>query len=500
MDKSGLLEGSIQATKDVKWEPSWGYERIKSMLEGRPDWCISRQRSWGVPIPLLINKNTGEIHPKQNLLFNKIADLIEEDGIEAWDKVSIRDLVDDHDDYIKTTDTLDVWFDSGSTHFCVLDKLYGKDLIADLYLEGSDQHRGWFQSSLLTGIAINGKAPYKAVLTHGFVVDENGRKQSKSLGNVVSPQKVCNSLGADILRLWVASTDFRSEMVATEEILKQVSDQYRRIRNTFRFIMGNLNDFDEDTRNINKNDLVEIDKWIISEAIKLDKEVQNLNDEFAYHHVVQKIHNFCVHELGGVYLDIIKDRMYVTKSDSYARRSAQFALFEVADILIRLISPILVFTAEEIWQSHELFKKQAVSIFTASQKVLSKIESSISDQDWKKTFAIKDAVNQSIEKARADSVIKGSLDSKIRIECDKETFKALQKIEGELKFVFISSEVEIIESSNSKLDIQVTNLDQKKCIRCWNKCSSVGLHLEDPEICSRCFTNVYGDGEIRKFV
>jgi len=500
MDKSGLLEGSIQATKDVKWEPSWGYERIKSMLEGRPDWCISRQRSWGVPIPLLINKNTGEIHPKQNLLFNKIADLIEEDGIEAWDKVSIRDLVDDHDDYIKTTDTLDVWFDSGSTHFCVLDKLYGKDLIADLYLEGSDQHRGWFQSSLLTGIAINGKAPYKAVLTHGFVVDENGRKQSKSLGNVVSPQKVCNSLGADILRLWVASTDFRSEMVATEEILKQVSDQYRRIRNTFRFIMGNLNDFDEDTKNINKNDLVEIDKWIISEAIKLDKEVQNLNDEFAYHHVVQKIHNFCVHELGGVYLDIIKDRMYVTKSDSYARRSAQFALFEVADILIRLISPILVFTAEEIWQSHELFKKQAVSIFTASQKVLSKIESSISDQDWKKTFAIKDAVNQSIEKARADSVIKGSLDSKIRIECDKETFKALQKIEGELKFVFISSEVEIIESSNSKLDIQVTNLDQKKCIRCWNKCSSVGLHLEDPEICSRCYTNVYGDGEIRKFV
>ena len=500
MDKSGLLEGSIQATKDVKWEPSWGYERIKSMLEGRPDWCISRQRSWGVPIPLLINKNTGEIHPKQNLLFNKIADLIEEDGIEAWDKVSIRDLVDDHDDYIKTTDTLDVWFDSGSTHFCVLDKLYGKDLIADLYLEGSDQHRGWFQSSLLTGIAINGKAPYKAVLTHGFVVDENGRKQSKSLGNVVSPQKVCNSLGADILRLWVASTDFRSEMVATEEILKQVSDQYRRIRNTFRFIMGNLNDFDEDTRNINKNDLVEIDKWIISEAIKLDKEVQNLNDEFAYHHVVQKIHNFCVHELGGVYLDIIKDRMYVTKSDSYARRSAQFALFEVADILIRLISPILVFTAEEIWQSHELFKKQAVSIFTAPKKVLSKIESSISDQDWKKTFAIKDAVNQSIEKARADSVIKGSLDSKIRIECDKETFKALQKIEGELKFVFISSEVEIIESSNSKLDIQVTNLDQKKCIRCWNKCSSVGLHLEDPEICSRCYTNVYGDGEIRKFV
>ena len=251
MDKSGLLEGSIQAVKDVEWEPSWGYERIKSMLEGRPDWCISRQRSWGVPIPLIINKKTGEIHPKQNLLFNEIADRIDEQGLEAWDKANLEDLIDDHDEYIKATDTLDVWFDSGSTHFCVLDKLYGKDLIADLYLEGSDQHRGWFQSSLLTGIAINGKAPYKAVLTHGFVVDENGRKQSKSLGNVVSPQKVCNNLGADILRLWVASTDFRSEMVATDEILKQVADQYRRIRNTFRFMMGNLNDFNDDSKNIN---------------------------------------------------------------------------------------------------------------------------------------------------------------------------------------------------------------------------------------------------------
>ena len=500
MDKSGLLEGSIQAVKDVEWEPSWGYERIKSMLEGRPDWCISRQRSWGVPIPLIINKKTGEIHPKQNLLFNEIADRIDEQGLEAWDKANLEDLIDDHDEYIKATDTLDVWFDSGSTHFCVLDKLYGKDLIADLYLEGSDQHRGWFQSSLLTGIAINGKAPYKAVLTHGFVVDENGRKQSKSLGNVVSPQKVCNNLGADILRLWVASTDFRSEMVATDEIMKQVADQYRRIRNTFRFMMGNLNDFNDDSKNINQNDLVEIDKWIISAAIKLDEEVKNLNDSYAYHHVVQKIHNFCVHELGGIYLDIIKDRMYVTKSDSHARNSAQFALFEVADILIRLISPILVFTAEEIWQSHDLFKKQSKSVFLCPKKSLNKIESSISDDDWKVIFAVKDSVNQNIEKARADSVIKGSLDAKIRISCSSEIYGALKKIDNELKFVFIASEVELIEDSNTKLSIDIANYDQKKCIRCWNKCESVGSHENDPEICSRCHTNVYGDGEIRKFV
>ena len=500
MDKSGLLEGSIQAVKDVEWEPSWGYERIKSMLEGRPDWCISRQRSWGVPIPLIINKKTGEIHPKQNLLFNEIADRIDEQGLEAWDKANLEDLIDDHDEYIKATDTLDVWFDSGSTHFCVLDKLYGKDLIADLYLEGSDQHRGWFQSSLLTGIAINGKAPYKAVLTHGFVVDENGRKQSKSLGNVVSPQKVCNNLGADILRLWVASTDFRSEMVATDEILKQVADQYRRIRNTFRFMMGNLNDFNDDSKNINQNDLVEIDKWIISAAIKLDEEVKNLNDSYAYHHVVQKIHNFCVHELGGIYLDIIKDRMYVTKSDSHARNSAQFALFEVADILIRLISPILVFTAEEIWQSHDLFKKQSKSVFLCPKKSLNKIESSISDDDWKIIFAVKDSVNQNIEKARADSVIKGSLDAKIKISCNSEIYGALKKIDNELKFVFIASEVELIEDSNTKLSIDITNYDQKKCIRCWNKCESIGSHEDDPEICSRCHTNVYGDGEVRKFV
>ena len=500
MDKSGLLEGSIQAVKDVEWEPSWGYERIKSMLEGRPDWCISRQRSWGVPIPLIINKKTGEIHPKQNLLFNEIADRIDEQGLEAWDKANLEDLIDDHDEYIKATDTLDVWFDSGSTHFCVLDKLYGKDLIADLYLEGSDQHRGWFQSSLLTGIAINGKAPYKAVLTHGFVVDENGRKQSKSLGNVVSPQKVCNNLGADILRLWVASTDFRSEMVATDEIMKQVADQYRRIRNTFRFMMGNLNDFNDDSKNINQNDLVEIDKWIISAAIKLDEEVKNLNDSYAYHHVVQKIHNFCVHELGGIYLDIIKDRMYVTKSDSHARNSAQFALFEVADILIRLISPILVFTAEEIWQSHDLFKKQSKSVFLCPKKSLNKIESSISDDDWKVIFAVKDSVNQNIEKARADSVMKGSLDAKIRISCSSEIYGALKKIDNELKFVFIASEVELIEDSNTKLSIDIANYDQKKCIRCWNKCESVGSHENDPEICSRCHTNVYGDGEVRKFV
>ena len=500
MDKSGLLEGSIQAVKDVEWEPSWGYERIKSMLEGRPDWCISRQRSWGVPIPLIINKKTGEIHPKQNLLFNEIADRIDEQGLEAWDKANLEDLIDDHDEYIKATDTLDVWFDSGSTHFCVLDKLYGKDLIADLYLEGSDQHRGWFQSSLLTGIAINGKAPYKAVLTHGFVVDENGRKQSKSLGNVVSPQKVCNNLGADILRLWVASTDFRSEMVATDEILKQVADQYRRIRNTFRFMMGNLNDFNDDSKNINQNDLVEIDKWIISAAIKLDEEVRNLNDSYAYHHVVQKIHNFCVHELGGIYLDIIKDRMYVTKSDSHARNSAQFALFEVADILIRLISPILVFTAEEIWQSHDLFKKQSKSVFLCPKKSLNKIESSISDDDWKIIFAVKDSVNQNIEKARADSVIKGSLDAKIIISCNSEIYGALKKIDNELKFVFIASEVELIEDSNTKLSIDITNYNQKKCIRCWNKCESVGSHVDDPEICSRCCTNIYGDGEVRKFV
>ena len=289
MKKSGLLEGAQVAIHDVNWKPAWGKQRIASMLEERPDWCISRQRNWGVPITLILHKETGELHPKQNSLFHEIALIIEEQGIDGWSNLDLEDLIEDADQYTKVNDTLDVWFDSGVTHIGVIDRLYGAEVVADLYLEGSDQHRGWFQSSLLTGIGINGMPPYKEVLTHGFVVDEQGRKQSKSLGNVIAPQQIWNSLGADILRLWIASTDFRSEMVASDEIFKRISDQYRRIRNTFRFLAGNLHEFNPQTDACKLEDLIELDKWILNASSILEKEVIEHYEKYEYHMVVQKI-------------------------------------------------------------------------------------------------------------------------------------------------------------------------------------------------------------------
>ena len=358
------------------------------MLTDRP-WCISRQRKWGVPITLVIHKETGEIHSNQSDLFDQIADLIEQNGISAWDALDLSELIDDHEEYIKVTDSLDVWFDSGVTHYAVTDKRFGKGTIADLYLEGPDQHRGWFQSSLLTSIAINDRAPYKSVLTHGFVVDENGRKQSKSLGNVVSPQKVWDSLGADILHLWVASTDFRSEMVASDEILKRVSDQYRRIRNTLRFVLGNLHDFDKADA-IDFQDQVELDKWIIDATKELESKVLGDYESYSYHTAVQKIHNFCVNELGGIYLDIVKDRLYTTAKNSDARKSCQTSLDFICNVLVRLIAPILSFTAEEIWQTHPSLKAQGDSIFLNSyhQKEINE-NSLISKDDWNRILKLK---------------------------------------------------------------------------------------------------------------
>ena len=406
MNKANLLSDAKEVVDSVNWEPSWGLQRINSMLNDRPDWCISRQRNWGVPITLVINKETGEIHPDQDKLFIKFADLIEKEGISAWSSLDLSEYIDDYDQYIKVTDSLDVWFDSGVTHFAVTDDRFGKDTVADLYLEGSDQHRGWFQSSLLTSMAMNNRAPYKSVLTHGFVVDENGRKQSKSLGNVVSPQKVWDSLGADILRLWVASTDFRSEMVASDEILKRVSDQYRRIRNTLRFVLGNLHDF-SNKDSIEMKDQVELDKWIINASKELEENVLKDYENYSYHTAVQKIHNFCVNELGGIYLDIVKDRLYTTGKNSNARRSCQTSLDYICNILVRLIAPILSFTAEEIWQTHPSLKDQSESIFLDryGYKDIS-IEGSITSEDWSRIFEIKDLINQSIEKMFKEQIIK----------------------------------------------------------------------------------------------
>ena len=468
------------------------------MLTDRPDWCISRQRNWGVPITLVVHKDSGEIHPNQKNLFEKFAQIIEKDGISAWDKLNLKDYIDDHEEYIKTSDSLDVWFDSGVTHYAVSSKRFGKNIVADLYLEGSDQHRGWFQSSLLSSIAMNNCAPYKTVLTHGFVVDEQGRKQSKSLGNVVSPQKVWDSLGADILRLWVASTDFRSEMVASDEILKRTSDQYRRIRNTFRFILGNLNDFSDKNR-IKFEDQVELDKWVINETKILQKEVIGLYESYSYHKAIQKIHNFCVNELGGIYLDIVKDRLYTCKNNSLARRSCQTSLDFILNILVRLIAPILSYTAEELWQTTNRLNTQEESVFLSNFDVSEiNFDSNINQSEWKRIFEIKDAVNQSIEEMRNENKIKGSLDSVVDIQATSNDLNVLKKLGDELHFLFISSEANVNEGKNFK--IKVSSSKNTKCVRCWHRCSSVGSSKEHPELCNRCIENIDNNGEQRSFV
>ena len=498
MNKSGLLNEALQSISGVSWEPSWGEQRIEGMLTDRPDWCISRQRNWGVPITLIVHKESGTIHPNQSELFKQFANLIEENGISSWESLDLNEFIDDGDSYIKITDSLDVWFDSGVTHFAVSEQRFEEGIVADLYLEGSDQHRGWFQSSLLTSIAMNGRAPYKAVLTHGFVVDENGRKQSKSLGNVVSPQKVWDSLGADILRLWVASADFRSEMVASDEILKRVSDQYRRIRNTFRFILGNLNDFDE-SKKIVFEDQIELDKWIVLETSKLQEDVLQLYESYSYHNVVQKIHNFCVNELGGIYLDIVKDRLYTCKDSSHARQSCQTSLNYVLNTMVRLTAPILSFTSEEIWQTHPSLKGQNESIFL-SKYFESKQEGEcvISSSDWARIFEIKDIVNQSIERLRNENKLKGSLDSNVIISANEEDKSILDKLGSELHFVFISSQASVIDGDT--LSIQIDQISDEKCTRCWHRDSTVGESKVHPEICLRCEENIDQSGESRSFV
>jgi len=498
MDKANLLSDAQGAVDTVKWEPSWGLQRINSMLKDRPDWCISRQRNWGVPITLVIHKETGEIHPNQDKLFIKFADLIEKEGISSWNSLDLSTFIDDHDEYIKVTDSLDVWFDSGVTHSAVTDNRFGAGTVADLYLEGSDQHRGWFQSSLLTSMAMNNRAPYKSVLTHGFVVDENGRKQSKSLGNVVSPQKVWDSLGADILRLWVASTDFRSEMVASDEILKRVSDQYRRIRNTLRFVLGNLNDF-SNKDSIEMKDQVELDKWIINATKNLEKNVIKDYESYSYHTAVQKIHNFCVNELGGIYLDIVKDRLYTTGKNSHARRSCQTSLDYICNILVRLIAPILSYTAEEIWQTHPSLKEQGESIFLNTygyKEIYNEVK--ITSENWSRIFEIKDLVNQSIENMRSENNIKGSLDSIVTLHLEDEDYSLLQKIGKELHFIFISTDAQIKKADSFSIEISVS--DDPKCSRCWHRCKSVGTIKGHEEACSRCVENIENDGELRHFV
>ena len=508
MSKNNLLSKVIKKTSDVNWIPLWGEARINGMLEGRPDWCISRQRKWGVPITLLINKKTGEPHSNTSIIFSRICKLVEEYGIEKWFDIEIEELIDNPEDYEKVQDTLDVWFDSGSSHSAVLEKKPQLSFPADLYLEGSDQHRGWFQSSLITSIAICNEPPYKAAMTHGFTVDAKGNKMSKSKGNVIAPQKIIDRLGSDILRLWVASTDSSSEMNVSEEILNRTSDKYRKIRNTIKFLLSNIADYNPEDLS-NKSITVELDKWILRRAFKTQGEIKKHYESYNFHLLSQTIHSFCVNDLGSFYLDIIKDRQYTCKKDSQERLSAQHSMYCITKMLLLWIAPICPHTAEEAW-SH-LPKNKDKSIFYNNWFVIEDSiigKSNINDDNWNCVLEIKKIVSKALEEKRSENIIGSPLDADVVLHCSSELKNILNVFENELKFIFITSSVTLnklnnkvsdtIEIDNNKISVAIKNSPNNKCDRCWHKCATVGEDKKYNNICSRCISNVYGDGEVRK--
>lgn len=517
MNQNGLKDSALDAVKNVQWIPDWGQNRIEGMLEQSPDWCISRQRTWGVPITLFVHKETQALHPDTEALIEKVAALVEEKGIDAWFELDTVTLLgDEADQYSKVTDTLDVWFDSGVTHSAVLRQRQELGQYpADLYLEGSDQHRGWFQSSLKTGIAINNQAPYKQVLTHGFTVDADGKKMSKSLGNVVAPQEVMNSLGADILRLWVSATDYTGEMTVSDEILKRAADSYRRIRNTARFLLSNINGFNPETDMLDSKDMVEIDRWAVDRALQLQNELKDAYEEYSFLTVFQKVVQFCGVDLGGFYLDIIKDRQYTTGKESVARRSCQTAMYHILEAMSRWIAPILSFTADEIWITLPKPKgsEREVSVFLSTW--YEGLEGLNEDDQkgrtfWLQILAVKNAVNKRIEEERNAGKIKGALATEVSLFCEGELFDALVSLGDELRFVLITSGTRVlplsaaegVQASASELDgllLEIHSSTHAKCDRCWHHREDVGQHTVHPELCGRCIENIDGDGEKRAF-
>jgi len=511
MEQSGIRDAALQEIDKVQWMPDWGKARIQGMMEGRPDWCISRQRTWGVPITLFVHKETGELHPKTQALFETIALRVEKEGFEAWFSLPIEELLgEDAAHYDQVRDTLDVWFDSGVTHACVLKRREELAFPADLYLEGSDQHRGWFQSSLLTSVAINNCAPYKQVLTHGFTVDAKGRKMSKSLGNVMAPQKVIKNLGADIIRLWVASVDYRNEMNVSDEILKRTADAYRRIRNTARFLLSNLDGFDPKENLVAADDMLELDRWAVDRAYLLQQEIIQAYSDYQFHLIYQKIHNFCVTEMGGFYLDIIKDRQYTTQANSLPRRSAQTAMYHIIEALTRWLAPILSYTADELWQflpgehGESVFLEQWYGGLFALNS-----DSPFNHEFWQQVIAVREAVSKQMEVLRADGAIGSSLDAKVDLYCEPALLSNLGKLQDELRFVLISSYAHLhpasekpadaIETEVEGLSLSVTRSADAKCERCWHHREDVGRSSEHPDICGRCIENIEQSGESRQF-
>ncbi len=510
-----LRERALKAIEDTKFVPAWGQARLHAMIANRPDWCISRQRNWGVPIPFFLHKQTGELHPRTVELMEAVAKRVEQEGIEAWFKLDAAELLGaEADQYDKIADTLDVWFDSGTTHWHVLrgshDIGHATGPRADLYLEGSDQHRGWFHSSLLTGCAIDNHAPYRELLTHGFTVDENGRKMSKSLGNTIEPEKVNNTLGADILRLWVSATDYSGEMAVSEQILQRSADAYRRIRNTARFLLSNLSGFDPARDLLAPEDMLALDRWAVDRTLLLQRELEEHYSEYRFWNVYSKVHNFCVQELGGFYLDIIKDRQYTTGANSVARRSCQTALYHISEALVRWIAPILAFTADEIWQYLPGERNESVMLNGRYQGLSELPEGTELDRAyWDRVMAVKASVNKELENQRTAKVIGGNLQAEVTLYADEGLSADLGKLGDELRFVLITSAASVVPFVQAPADAVATEVEglklkvvksgHAKCGRCWHFRADVGSHPEHPEICSRCVDNLSGSGEVRHY-
>ncbi|MBW8458917.1 MAG: isoleucine--tRNA ligase [Thiobacillus sp.] len=493
--EANLREQAMAAVEATQFFPSWGRARLEAMIKNRPDWCVSRQRNWGVPMPFFTHKETGDLHPRTAELLETVAKRVEAAGIEAWFALDPAELLgEDAAHYNKTGHTLDVWFDSGVTHACVLKRRPELAHPADLYLEGSDQHRGWFQSSLLTGCATDGRAPYKALLTHGFVVDGKGHKMSKSKGNVIAPQKVMDQYGADILRLWVATTDYSGELTISDEILKRVVEGYRRIRNTLKFLLANLSDFDPRAHALPVADWLEIDRYALALTRKLQGELQGHYDAYEFHFIVQKLQSFCSEDLGGFYLDILKDRLYTGGADSRARRAAQNALFHIAQALTRWMAPILSFTGEEVWGELSGSSDDSVFLHTWHELPAQAGEADLLDR-WTRIRAVRAEVQKELETVRVAGAIGSSLQAEVTLQAGPDTLALLAPLGDDLRFVLITSQARIIAADTDH--VAVTPSAAKKCERCWHYRDDVDAHADHPGLCGRCVSNLYGDGEAR---
>ncbi|VVC76244.1 Isoleucine--tRNA ligase [Aquicella siphonis] len=511
MDKNGLRKMALQAIERVEWIPDWGKSRIFGMIENRPDWCISRQRAWGVPLALFIHRDTGELHPDTPALMEKVAAHVEKQGVEAWYTLDPEAVLGtDAAHYQKIMDVLDVWFDSGVTHECVLKTRPELAFPADIVLEGSDQHRGWFQSSLLTSVAINGSESYREVLTHGFVVDGHGRKMSKSLGNVIAPEEVIQTLGADILRLWVASIDYRYEISASKEILNRMSEAYRRIRNTARFLLANLNGFDPQKDQVRPQDMLKLDQFAVEKTRQIQEEIREAYATYQFHAVVQKLHNFCVSDLGGFYLDIIKDRQYTMQTNSRGRRSAQTALYHIAHALVRWMAPIMSFTAEEIWRYLPGEKTESVMLTTWYTELAEMpADERMNVSYWDKIRQVRDAVNKEIENQRNAGKMGSALEAEVYLYAAPNLKNQLDMLQDELRFVLITSSATVIAEHAGPVDPVVTDVPglslkvnatiHPKCERCWHRRADVDANRDFPGLCGRCVENVAGSGEKREF-